>query len=236
MMFTTSVSCVHLSPVNDTFVRMSAKCCVVLTCLMWIIGSRLMRSTCQSTSTRCVRDAWRSVGFLRLFICFITASSSSKMFYDVRMQNNREMVPDVLGFDCDEQAWTRLQLGDAIFPWLRPTNSLLECPPSVILHQTIWEQVSDNSLTISRSSGFTWWSSKQSVETLWSWSTVLCANSHGVQHAFTRDHSCRSKKLWRLWDSSPQFWHLCLCWSDARTISVFPSHYCYWRVLLVEYI
>ena len=30
MMLTSGVSCVHLSPVNDPFVRMSAKCCVVL--------------------------------------------------------------------------------------------------------------------------------------------------------------------------------------------------------------
>ena len=34
--FTNSVSCVHLSLVNDPFERMSADCCVVLTHLIWI--------------------------------------------------------------------------------------------------------------------------------------------------------------------------------------------------------
>ena len=44
------------------------------------------------------------------------------------------MVPHVLGFEFDEQARSRLQLGvPKIYEC--PTNSSLECIPSVILHQ-----------------------------------------------------------------------------------------------------
>ena len=117
-----------------------------------------------------------------------------------------------------QQAWSRLQFGRVQYIYdLCPTISLLECPPSIILHQAksfqlqccygtqlfflqvheIGTNVCDpkiqnttwcwfwprrlgkipvcESLTIlpiSRISGFIWWSSKQRVETLWSWSII----------------------------------------------------------------
>ena len=47
-----------------------------------------MRSKSRSKSTR-GRDTRRIVGLQPLFICFITASLSSKMFNEVRMVINR---------------------------------------------------------------------------------------------------------------------------------------------------
>ena len=79
MTFTKTVSCVHLSLVNDLIVRMPATSAVVLTYLILIFGSRLMRWYDLSKSTRCVREKWRIVLLLPLFICFIKASSPSKM-------------------------------------------------------------------------------------------------------------------------------------------------------------
>ena len=44
MMLASRVSCVNLSLVNDSLAKMSANCCVVLTDLFRVIGSKLMRS------------------------------------------------------------------------------------------------------------------------------------------------------------------------------------------------
>ena len=43
----------------------------------------------KNISTRGVRDTWRIVGLLHLFICFISASLPSKMYREVRMLDNR---------------------------------------------------------------------------------------------------------------------------------------------------
>ena len=40
-------------------------------------------------STRCVRDTWRIAGFLPLFVCFITATFSSKTYNGICMMNIR---------------------------------------------------------------------------------------------------------------------------------------------------
>ena len=70
MVLTNCVSCVHLSLVNEPWVTLSANCHVMLTCWIWIIGSKLMRSYSQSKSTRCVCDMWRNVILLSLYLFF----------------------------------------------------------------------------------------------------------------------------------------------------------------------
>ena len=117
---------------------MSANCCVVLTYLIRIMGSTWMRSKNQSRSTRGVRGTWRLAGLLPLFMCFLTASLSSKMFNEGRILNNRafretqSMSPN--GSWCFKILGLMNMLGVASSLELQeiydlcPTNSLLECP------------------------------------------------------------------------------------------------------------
>ena len=84
MTFTNSVSCVHLSPVNEPLVSVSVNCCVVLTYLIWIIGSKLMPSCSQypNRPNVCVMcDALQDVSlcFYHFFV----------ILEDVRMLNYR---------------------------------------------------------------------------------------------------------------------------------------------------
>ena len=87
-----------------------------------------MQSYSQSKSTpvllqhRCIRRCEM------LFACSIIA------LLEVRNQFLQKQH-DVLVFEFDEQAWSQLQLAGANCPC--PTNSMLECPPSVILHQAV---------------------------------------------------------------------------------------------------
>ena len=67
----------HSSRVRLPFVSMSASWFLVSTCLIWILGSRLMNN--QSSATLWVRDSCLIVGLLPWMIILITASLSSKI-------------------------------------------------------------------------------------------------------------------------------------------------------------
>ena len=98
-------------------------CCVVPTYLIWIIGFRLMRSQSKSKLTLCVRDTWRIVGLLPSFVllqlrclrrCIMKIASWIIARSEVH-SHCRQMVPDVSGFEFDEQAWIHLHLACALF-------------------------------------------------------------------------------------------------------------------------
>ena len=102
--------------------------------------------------------------------------------------------------------------------------------------KAIREQISDNSPTITRSSGCTWWSSKQSVETLWNWSPVFWAKSpkHSTHfwawHSMSQLHTVMSLGFF---SSS---------WTPVFVLISFESDVClsikfwYWLVLPAEFI
>ena len=69
----------HSSRVNVHFVRMSASWLRVSTHVTWIIGSRLILSSNQSSATLRVLDTCLVVGLPSLMIILITASLSSKI-------------------------------------------------------------------------------------------------------------------------------------------------------------
>ena len=133
MMLTSVVSCIHLSLADHL---------VLLTYLILLIGSKLMRSYRQSKWTRCVRDMWRIVELLPLFICFFTASLSSKMYNAVRMLNNPEFRDTLSMSSQSMMFWysslmNSLGVTSRLWVRLRPTNSMLECPLCVTLHHAI---------------------------------------------------------------------------------------------------
>ena len=112
------------------------------------------------------------------------------------------------------------------FPCLQDTSISMQCES---------KSLTTHSTTSSISSNLIWWSSRR--RSFCEVGQPSCAPIRkSVQHTFEHDLPCRSSMLWCLWDSSPHFRHLYLCWSASRTMSVFQSQLCYWLVLLAEYI
>ena len=70
----------HSSRVKIPFVSMSSSWFLMSMHLIWILGSRLIRSNSQSRATLWVRETCLIVGFLPLMIILITASLSSNTY------------------------------------------------------------------------------------------------------------------------------------------------------------
>ena len=70
----------HSSRVELPLVSMSASCFLVSTYMIWILGSKLMLSNNQSSSTLWVVDTCLIVGLLPSMIILITASLSSNVY------------------------------------------------------------------------------------------------------------------------------------------------------------
>ena len=70
----------HSSRVKLPLVDMSASWFLVSTCLIWILGSKLVLSKNQSIATLWILDTCLIVGLLPLMIILITALLSSKMY------------------------------------------------------------------------------------------------------------------------------------------------------------
>ena len=70
----------HSSRVKFPLVKMSASWFLVSMYLIWILGSRLIRSNNQSSATLCVLETCLIVGLLTLMIILITASLSSNTY------------------------------------------------------------------------------------------------------------------------------------------------------------
>ena len=72
--------CFHSSRVKFPLVSMSPSWFLVSMCLIWILGSKLIRSKNQSRATLWVLETCLIEGLLPFMIIFITASLSSKMY------------------------------------------------------------------------------------------------------------------------------------------------------------